>query len=768
MSAGLLATRAASLLAVYPRHAQAAALVTGLAGSLLVRSHSLVLLAAAGVCAVAAVELAGVLRAAAVGLALVLAGSWWGGLRLEVLQRSVLRAEVGEAAPALVSVTGPVRRGSFAQRMPAEVRRFGRLRLREPVLLELPLGRAPPQGAVLRVIAKVEQPRPPSDGFDERAWLARQGRHVVVRADRFTIVGRRGGLPGLADRLRERLRRTIAPGLSGERRAVVAGVVLGEDEGLTGELGDAFRASGLYHLLAVSGQNVAFIAGGVMLLAWLAGVGRLTAEIGVLTAIGAYVLAVGWQPSVVRAGVAGALASLAWLAARPRDRSYFLLAGAAVLLAWNPYSLLEPGFQLSFAAVLAIFAAVPVLQRRLEGYPFPRPLADVVAVSAVCGLATAPIAWLHFGAVPTYSLPANALAAPVMGPLLGLGLLAALVYPVLPSAALAIAWLNGWLAAYLAACARVVASLPLAQITSGTVLAAAGLVAALGVSAMRVRDRRVRLGLSALGVAAAVALAGYRLVTRPAPLPPAQGLRVVALDVGQGDAILIQAPGANVLVDEGPPEGRAAAQLRRLGVRRLQLLVLTHPQRDHIGGAVDVLRSVRVDAVLVPGLGETSADARAALRQARDGGARVLAARRGDAYRLGRLRLRVLWPDGRLRPGEDPNESAVILVASVGGADALLTADAEANVTLPLGPPPVEILKVAHHGSADDLLPELLRRVRPRVALISVGRVNDYGHPTPSTLGALERADVQVYRTDRDGRVTVEAARGRLVVGRQR
>src|SRR5215216_1273214 len=182
------------------------------------------------------------------------------------------------------------------------------------------------------------------------------------------------------------------------------------------------------------------------------GISRLTAELAALAAIGAYVVAVGWQPSVVRAGVAGALASLAWLAARPRDRWYFLLLGAAILLAWNPYSLLDAGFQLSFAAVAAIFVAVPRLERSLAGYPVPRSLAEVVAVSSACGLATAPILLTQFGSVPIYSIPANALAAPVAGPLLGLALVTALVAPVLPPLAAALAWVNGWFAAYLAAC----------------------------------------------------------------------------------------------------------------------------------------------------------------------------------------------------------------------------------------------------------------------------------------------------------------------------
>ena len=145
------------------------------------------------------------------------------------------------------------------------------------------------------------------------------------------------------------------------RRALVLGVVLGEDEGLSERVRRDFRASGLYHLLAVSGQNVAFLALGIYGLGWLLRLPRPVRQLATVGAIGLYVLAVGWQPSVVRAGVAGALASLAWLVARPRDRWHFLALGALVLLSWAPTAVLEPGFQLSFAAVAAIFVGVPNL-----------------------------------------------------------------------------------------------------------------------------------------------------------------------------------------------------------------------------------------------------------------------------------------------------------------------------------------------------------------------------------------------------------------------
>jgi competence protein ComEC len=202
-------------------------------------------------------------------------------------------------------------------------------------------------------------------------------------------------------------------------------------------------------------------------------------EIGALAAIAAYVLAVGAQPSVIRAGVSGALVSLAWLAARPVDRWHFFLLGALVLLAWNPYTLLDPGFQLSFAAVAAIFVLVPRLVHLLQGYPVPGKLAGVLAVSTACGLASSPILWFQFHAVPLLTVPANALAAPAVAPLLTLAFAAALAGLVFSPAAATIAWLNGWCAAYLAACARLVGGLPGAQVRSGRSLLALMLVTAL-------------------------------------------------------------------------------------------------------------------------------------------------------------------------------------------------------------------------------------------------------------------------------------------------
>jgi competence protein ComEC len=538
----------------------------------------------------------------------------------------------------------------------------------------------------------------------------------------------------------------------------VAGVVLGEDEGLDDDLQDRFRASGLYHLLAVSGQNVAYVASGVLLAAWVVGLPRLLALGAALAAVVSYVGAVGWQPSVVRAGIAGSLAIVAWLVGRARDRWYFALAGAAVLLAWNPYSLLDPGFQLSFAAVAAIFSIVPRLEQRIDGYPVPRRVAAVVVVSAACGLATAPIVWFHFGAVPVLSVLANGLAAPVVAPILGLGLGAAAIGVVLPGAAHALAWANGWLAAYLAWCARAIGGIPFAQVHSAAALGGLAALAALAALLPRLPPRVRRATVVAVASVGLGVTAWALWPSTQARLPPPQGLRVTFLDVGQGDSVLLQVPEGAILVDEGPPEARVDRQLDDRGVERLNALVLTHPERDHVGGAAAVLRRMAVGVLLDPHQPTESPYEEDALQEAAERGVRVVTARAGQHFQLGRLKLDVLWPDDSAQPGDNPNDHAIVLLASYGAFDVLLTADAETNITSRLRLPAVELLKVAHHGSADDGLPALLERLRPRVAVISVGRGNDYGHPTGSTLAALAASPgLTVFRTDLDGAVVVES-----------
>jgi competence protein ComEC len=415
------------------------------------------------------------LRLALVAAAVLALGWSWGSVRLAQLDHSALASRIGTAERAVVEVEEPPRRGSFDQRMRAIVLRWGTLRLHEPVLLQLPLGRAPPAGARIALIGELRAPPGPSNGFDEAKWLRRQGIHAVLRGQTWRLVGRRGGISGVGDRVGRWLAGDTASGLKGERRAVIEAIVLGRSSDVDQGLLADFRATGLYHCLAVDGLKVAAVGGGAAAVVLLLGFGIYVAQLAALLTVGAYALAVGLHPSVVRAALAAGLGSLAWLAGRERDRWQALFVGAAVLLGWNPYALFDAGFQLSFAAVASIFVVTPRVVRALEGYPVSRELAQLIGVSTACGLATAPVTWFQFHQISLVTVPANVVAVPVVVEVLGLALLTAAIAPVAPSVAAATAQLNGWGAWLVAVCARAFASVPGAQVTSPRAAAALGL-----------------------------------------------------------------------------------------------------------------------------------------------------------------------------------------------------------------------------------------------------------------------------------------------------
>ena len=291
-----------------PSHLLAASLAIGLALANVVRADKVGLAVSlfAGLAAVAAGSPQG--RLALMAILLCGAGWSWASLRLERLDRSPLLAEVGRGGRATVVITSQPVDERFDVRAEGQVRVFEGRKVDEPAQLELPAGRSPPQGAILDALVVVKLPPGPENGFDERTWLRRHGIHVVLKVDRWTQVGERGGLGGVSDRLRDWLGRSLAPRLTGERRAVLEGIVLGDGNALSPGLRQDFQASGLFHILAVSGQNVVLVAGGALILAWLLGVSRWIGEVGALVGIACYVLAVGPQPSVIRAGIAGALA----------------------------------------------------------------------------------------------------------------------------------------------------------------------------------------------------------------------------------------------------------------------------------------------------------------------------------------------------------------------------------------------------------------------------------------------------------------------------
>lgn len=423
------------------------ALAVGAASALVLRLPVAAALAAVPVLVIR--PRAGVLLAAA------LLGAVVGASRLHALADDPLAARVGERVDTVATLEEPWRAGASSARADAVLEGGGR------VLLRVPLGvPRPPRGSRVRVAGRLQAPRGPRLGFDERAWLARRGIHAVLRTAELPVVGHRGGVWGALDDGRSAALGAYAGAGRDDAGRMLGAIALGADDELTPETREAFRASGLAHLLAVSGGNVALLVAAVLVLVWVAGGTRVGGHVCAVLAVAGYVGLVGPSPSVVRAGVAGVLASAAWLLSRPADPWHLYAAGLAVLLCRNPYDLLDPGFQLSFAAVAAILLLAPRLREALEGLPFLPGLRAATAISAACTLVTAPIGWWHFGRLNLIAaVPANLLALPAVPALLWIGLAAGLLAPVAPSAAAALAATGRLPGEYLLGVARLGAAL---------------------------------------------------------------------------------------------------------------------------------------------------------------------------------------------------------------------------------------------------------------------------------------------------------------------
>ncbi len=577
----------------------------------------------------------------------------------------------------------------------------------------------------------------------------------------------------------------LGAGMPSREAELARGFVLGEDDRIDPQTVEDFRRSGLSHLLAVSGQNVALLALLAMPVLGALGIPLRARLVWVLALIAVYVPLTGAGPSIQRAGVMGALTVLATLSGRRASRLYGLAVAAIVTLAVEPRIAEDIGWQLSFAAVVGILLLAAPLRRaiatRIGSRGIAGALAEGGALTIAATLATAPLIAFHFGAISTTTLAANLLALPAVAPAMWLGMLAAAAgqVPGLPVGPINV--INAPLLAYIAQvaawCGRPSWAYFEVRIGLAGLLGSYAAILATALAAHRLgrwrriearrrrrelpaRPRSPRRLQSALAIAA-IALLTWALLGggggegRAAAI---DGLRVSMLDVGQGDSILLQPAAAPaVLVDTGPPGDRIAAQLEDAGVDRLGALILTHDQSDHDGAEAELLASVPVARVLYAVIGGEP------LRLAREGGARTGQIAAGSEVRSGGLRLDVIWPPPELlgdsHQGEDPNQLAVVAVARWRGFSMLLTADAEAEA-VPLDPGPIDVLKVAHHGSADAGLDDLLDRTHPHLALISVGAGNPFGHPTPSTLATLAQHHVPVLRTDLEGTITIDIPGG--------
>lgn len=759
------------MIAAHPRHAVLAGVAIGLAVAGVAPSF---LLCAAGAAALALGPNAPRTVAAGVAVA-VLAGGIAGDARLRALSRTELGALPRQASLHVVLVGAPDRRAYGFSVAPGRV--VGGPADGERVVLRLPPAewrggpRWPraPVGAVVAVRGEL-RPLGRSDGAE-----ARRHAHAVLRVRELRATRlRRGGAAGALDAVRARAERALGEGLPGPQAALARGMVLGQDHAITDDVQEQMRATGLSHLVAASGANIALLAALVLGAGAVLGLSRTPRLVLALAAVAAYVPLAGAGPSIQRAGVMGGAALVAALAGRPATRWYALLLAAVVTLAWNPLAAADPGWQLSFAAVLALLLVAPPLRSALAAR-LPHGLADALAVTLAATIGTAPLLALHFEQVSVVSPVINVLAAPVVAPIMWLGTLGSLVGQITPVAARPFALLTGPLLGYLDWLASWGATLPVATVRPGPAarlaLVGASVAVLLVAATARGREgaaRAVRTPARRITACALAALALVALVLHARPPGPPDGAVISFLPIGQGDATLLQHGRHAILVDTGRPDSPVLKLLRDAGARRLDALVMTHASADHEGNAAAVLRALPVGMLLDGGWpGDKTRGILDAEREARRRRIPIVPTDRGQVIRAGPITLRVLWPDRDDPPvhGTEPNLTATVLDVRIGGLRVLLPADAESEVTSTLGIGRVDLLKVAHHGSADPGLPDLLRQLRPAAAVIPVGP-NTYGHPRPETVRALRAAVPVVRRTDRDGVVRVRpAAGGGLTVG---
>ncbi|MGX4692278.1 ComEC/Rec2 family competence protein [Streptomyces sp. JNUCC 63] len=631
----------------------------------------------------------------------------------------------------------------------------------------------------LRVTARLA---PPLTGGDRIAAVLRVRDRAAPE-----VVAEPSGPQRLAGRLRAGLREAT-DGLPADARALLPGLVVGDTSRITPELDEAFKATDLTHLLAVSGSNL------TILLALLVGPPGLaqhaerrglaprlgltlrgTALLGAVLTMG-FVVVCRPDPSVLRAAACGAVALLALATGRRRSLLPALATAVLLLVLYDPWLSRSYGFLLSVLATGALLTLAPRWSAALRRRRVPARLAEALAAAAAAQALCAPVVAVLSARVSLVAVPCNLLAEVAVAPATVLGFAALATAPVAMPVAEALAWCASWPTGWLAKVARAGMAQPGGGVDwpgswTGALLLA--LVTAATVLVGRWLLRRPWL----CGVCGALLLL---VIVQPPPLTrvitgwPPPGWRFAMCDVGQGDATVLAAGrGAGVVVDAGPDATLVDHCLRALGITRVPLVVLTHFHADHVAGLRGVLRGRSVGAIETTGHEEPAQQAEFVRKEAAGRGIPLTRAVAGEERGTGDLIWQVLWPPPPPAPDPDgPNDASVTLLVRSGGLRLLLLGDLEPPAQQQLlhssaiaQLASVDVLKVAHHGSAYQS-PDLIRLVAPRLALISCGADNPYGHPAPATVAALRAGGAMVLRTDRDGALAVTGAGAGLRVAR--
>ena len=603
--------------------------------------------------------------------------------------------------------------------------------------------------------------RPGQGGFTDH--LLTRGVVGMVEASEVRVDRGTGPVPlRIANAARQGLRRGAERALDGREAGLLLGLSIGDVATMDPEVEEDFRATGLGHLVAVSGSNVVMVLAPVLGLVALAGGGPWARTVaGGLTVV-LFALITRWEPSVLRASVMAGMALLGTLAGRPRSTATVLGGAVLVLLVADPSLGAALGFQLSVAATAGLVALAGPVAGRMPWLPPPVALALGATVGAQ--VAVTPLLLLRFGVVPLAAIPANLLAVPLTAPALFLGLAASGLALAWPGAGRVVGAVAGIPLGMMSGVADVAAKASLPSLTSRGVVVPAAVGMAAVVLARRLRGARRpprRLGVA---LAAALVVAGAR------PAPPGD-LTVVFLDVGQGDAAVVRAPGGvTILVDAGPDHDHVATRLAALGVRRLDVVLASHGHADHVEGLPAVLARHRVGLLLDPGCPADSPSYAAFRRAAAAEGVPVRPVRGGTRYRVGGVSLDILGPDGCGLGEDGPNDDSLVVRVTSGGRSILFPGDAEGRAQQDLlddgDPVRADVLKVPHHGG-DTSLDAFFHAVDARVAVVSTGP-NTYGHPVPGVLAALRGAGMRVMRTDQSGDITLRFTDRGIVVRSER
>lgn len=575
------------------------------------------------------------------------------------------------------------------------------------------------------------------------------------------------GAPALpyrfAAHVRDRLAESVGA-VSQPEAGLIPALAVGDTSMMDPELAADFRSTGLVHLVVVSGYHLSLIVGAVLAVAVACRAGPRARVVAGAVAAAAIVVVAGPQPSVLRAAVMAGMTLLALAAGRPRAAMPALATAVLLVVLVDPDMAAQAGFALSVAACVGLLLLAFRWAKPLEHRGWPQPVALAVTIPVATQVAVTPLLVGLGSGVSLVSVPVNLGAALVAAPVVVLSVAAAAAAAVWVPAGEVAAHLAAVPARWLIWLARTGAEVPGALLpVPGGVWWGIGSAVVLAAVVGLLQVRRLRRAVLAVLAAAGLGLVPACLFTGGAP----SGWVVTMCDVGQGDALVLPAGDAAVVVDAGPDPALIDACLEALGVERVALLVLSHFHIDHTAGIGGVMEGREVAAILAPPPGE--AQYGFDLVEERAGAVPLLGAVPGAVFEFGETRLEVLGPPAEPLSGtrSDPNNNSVALRAEVAGTSVLLSGDVELEGQRALLDRPaaldVDVLKVPHHGSSFQVR-EFLEASDPAVALVGVGAGNEYGHPDPGPLGILEDRGALVFRTDEDGRITVSRNEGRIEV----